>query len=206
MEIFSTIAAWLEATLLPYGGIGLMLLAICDSSFLSLPEVNDILVMTFSIRQPDQMFLFAGLTTLGSVIGCGMLFAVGRGGGGALLRRRSKVEANTRWSGQVRGWYERYGMLAVIVPSLLPPPTPFKVFVLSAGTFGISWTKFLVSVAIGRSIRYFTVGFLAVLYGDAAIVFVQGNYLMIGAGLVALIVVATSAIVLWQRRYRSREE
>ena len=60
MEIFSAISDWLQETLLPYGGIGLMLLAVCDSSFLSLPEVNDILLMTFSIERPERMLLFAG--------------------------------------------------------------------------------------------------------------------------------------------------
>ena len=75
MEILHSIASWLEATLLPYGPFGLMVLAICDSSFLSLPEVNDVLLMTFSIRQPEHMLIYAAMTTFGSVIGCSMLYA-----------------------------------------------------------------------------------------------------------------------------------
>jgi membrane protein DedA with SNARE-associated domain len=87
----------------------------------------------------------------------------------------------------------------VIVPSLLPPPTPFKVFVLSAGTFGISWPKFLTAVIIGRSIRYFSEGILAVLYGPEAIQFVQQNYGKVGLGL-ALLIVASAAIYFFTRR------
>jgi len=84
---FEAISAWLRNALLPYGGFGLMALAMCDSSFLSLPEVNDVLLMTFSINEPDAMVKFALLTTLGSVIGCALLYAVGRKGGEAFLRR-----------------------------------------------------------------------------------------------------------------------
>ena len=145
MPIVEAVAAWLRETLLPYGGIGLMLLAVCDSSFLSLPEVNDLLLMTFSIDNPGRMLEYAGLTTLGSVIGCALLYSVGRKGGEAFLKRRMASDRLLK----IQNWYKRYGVLAVIIPSLLPPPTPFKIFVLSAGTFGISWPKFIGAVAVG---------------------------------------------------------
>jgi membrane protein YqaA with SNARE-associated domain len=201
MEILSTISEWLEQALLPYGSVGLMLLAICDSSFLSLPEVNDILLMTFSIRAPEQMLMYAGLTTLGSVIGCAMLYSVGRTGGEALLRKRFSARRLER----VRGWYSRYGILAVVVPSLLPPPTPFKVFVLSAGMFGISWPRFIIAVLIGRGIRYFSQGILAVVYGAAAIAFVQQNFGKIGAGISVVIVIATVIFLLSRRRLENHK-
>jgi membrane protein YqaA with SNARE-associated domain len=162
---FEAISIWLRNALLPYGGFGLMVLAICDSSFVSLPEVNDLLLMTFAINDPSSMVKFALLTTLGSVIGCSLLYAVGRKGGEAFLRKTFADERLVK----VQSWYQRHGILAVIVPSLLPPPTPFKIFVLSAGTFGISWPKFLTAVVIGRGIRYFSEGILAVMYGPAAI-------------------------------------
>src|SRR5437016_13377112 len=143
--------------------------------------------MTFSINEPDAMVKFALLTSMGTVIGCALLYAVGRKGGEAFLRRSIAHERLAR----VQRWYQRHGMLAVIVPSLLPPPTPFKIFVLSAGTFGISWPKFLSAVVIGRGIRYFSEGILAVVYGPAAIRFVQDNYGKIGLGLVLLLIVAS---------------
>ena len=162
-----------------------MVLAMCDSSFLSLPEVNDLLLMTFSIREPESMVKFAALTTLGSVIGCALLYTVGRKGGEAFMTRRFAGERVAR----VRNWFQRYGILAVVVPSLLPPPTPFKIFVLSAGAFGISWPKFLTAVVIGRGIRYFSEGILAVMYGPAAIEFVHQNYGKVGLALAIIIVV-----------------
>jgi membrane protein YqaA with SNARE-associated domain len=195
MPIFEAISVWLKETLLPYGPIGLMFLAIADSSFLSLPEVNDILVMTFSISDPGGMVKYAGFTTLGSVIGCAMLYSVGRKGGEAFLRKRMTGERLLK----LQNWYRRFGILAVIIPSLLPPPTPFKIFVLSAGTFGVSWPKFLTAVVIGRGIRYFSEGILAVMYGPAAIQFVHENYGKIGFG-VAIFIVAGAVVFFYARR------
>jgi membrane protein YqaA with SNARE-associated domain len=179
-----------------------MVLAMCDSSFLSLPEVNDLLLMTFTIKEPTGMVKFAALTTIGSVIGCAVLYAVGRKGGEAFLRKTFADARITR----VQRWYQRHGILAVIIPSLLPPPTPFKIFVLSAGTFGISWPKFLIAVVIGRGIRYFSEGILAVIYGPAAIQFVQQNYGKIG--LAFAIVLLISGFIYFsyvRRRIRSIE-
>jgi len=201
MTVFETVSVWLRDLLLPYGGTGLMVLAICDSSFLSLPEVNDVLLMTFSISHPEGMLKYAVLTTLGSVAGCALLYAVGRKGGEAFLRRRFKDERLAK----IHNWYRRYGVLAVIIPSLLPPPTPFKIFVLSAGTFGISWTKFLGAVIVGRGIRYFSEGILAVLYGPSAIQFVHDNYGRIGFVLAVVIVACVVVFVFARRRMRSIE-
>ena len=81
-----------------------MLLAICDSSFLSLPELNDVLLMTFSISHPEDAWKFAVLTILGSVIGCALLYAVGRKGGEAFLKRRFTNERLVR----IQNWYPHY--------------------------------------------------------------------------------------------------
>jgi undecaprenyl-diphosphatase len=186
---FEAISIWLKDTLLQYGGVGLMVLAIADSSFLSLPEVNDILLMTLSIKEPSSMVKFATLTTAGSVMGCALLYSVGRKGGEAFLRKTFAHERVAR----VQRWFQRHGVLAVVIPSLLPPPTPFKIFVLSAGTFGISWPKFLTAVIVGRGIRYFSQGILAVKYGPAAIEFVQENYGKVG--LAIAIIIAISAFI-----------
>ncbi|HYR83011.1 MAG TPA: VTT domain-containing protein [Terriglobia bacterium] len=204
MPIFETISVWLKEVLLPYGGFGLMGLAVCDSSFVSLPEVNDILLMTFSISNPAGMVTYATLTTLGSLIGCSLLYGVGRKGGEAFLRRTPRMTEDKLV--RMQNWYRRHGVLAVIIPSLLPPPTPFKIFVLSAGAFGISWPKFIAAVVVGRGIRYFSEGILAVIYGPAAIEFVGKNYGMIGLGL-AILIVASAVVYFFiaRRRIRSIE-
>jgi len=201
MLILESISMWLREMLLPYGGFGLMLLAVCDSSFLSLPEVNDLLLMTFSINDPQGMVKYAAFTTLGSVIGCALLYSVGRKGGEAFLQRRFTDERILR----IQRWYQRHGILAIIIPSLLPPPMPFKIFVLSAGAFGISWPKFLSAVVIGRGIRYFSEGILAVLYGPSAIEFVKNNFGIIGIALAVVIAAAVIVLVYARRRMHSIE-
>ena len=201
MPNFEGISVWLKDLLLPYGGFGLMLLAVCDSSFLSLPEVNDILLMTFSLNDPAGMLKFATMTTLGSLIGCSLLYSVGRRGGEAFLRRRFSGEKVLR----VQNWYRRHGILAIVIPSLLPPPTPFKIFVLSAGAFGISWPKFITAVVIGRGVRYFSEGILAVIFGPAAIDFVRENYGKTGFVLAIAILAGAIVFVYARRRMRSIE-
>jgi membrane protein YqaA with SNARE-associated domain len=195
MWILETISSWLKETLLPYGPFGLMMLAVCDSSFISLPELNDFLLMTFSINNPSGMLTYAAMTTIGSVIGCSLLYAVGRKGGEAFLQKRFSDERLAK----IQAWYQRHGVLAIIIPSLLPPPTPFKIFVLSAGTFGISWPKFLLAVVTGRGLRYLSEGILAVLYGPSAIEFVRDNFGFIGI-IVAVVIVASVIVFLYARR------
>src|SRR5207253_4604373 len=119
---FEAISVWLRNTLLPYGGFGLMVLAMCDSSFVSLPEVNDVLLMTFAINEPESMVKFALLTTLGSVIGCALLYAVGRKGGEAFLRGGL---AEGKWAGFQSGIKE-HGFWAGSERRLFLRQRPFK--------------------------------------------------------------------------------
>src|SRR3989440_10823607 len=162
---FDALSLWLRQTLLPYGGAGLMFLAMCDSSFVSLPEVNDILLMTFTINDPGGMAKYTLLTILGSVLGCALLYSVGRKGGETFLRKSFADEKLAR----IQKWYQRHGVLAVIVPSLLPPPTPFKVFVLSAGNFLIFLAEIFFSDVTWAGFLYFFERELAGIYKSAAL-------------------------------------
>ena len=147
------------------------LVAFLDSSFLSLPEVNDVLMVLMVVRNPDAWIYYAAMTTLGSVAGCFALFSVAQRGGEAFLRKRFSerhVERGLRF-------FQRYGLLAVIVPSILPPPTPFKIFVLLAGVANVRKSTFLLAVALGRGFRYGSEGLLAYLYGEEATHVHQGE-------------------------------
>lgn len=186
----------MKDVLLPYGGPGLMVMAILDSSFISLSGINDVLLITFSVARPENMVELAGLTALGSIIGCAMLYAIGRKGGEAFLRKRF---AETRMA-RIQAWYMKFGVLVVIVSAVLPPPAPLKLFVLSAGAFGVSWPKFLVGIAIGRSLRYFALGLLAVTYGPAALDFAKTNFGKIGVATAVLILAGTLVYMFARRR------
>ena len=158
-------------------GPGLFLVALADSSFLTIPEANDLLIVVLSTGNSwDRMAYYVGMTTLGSLAGCFLLYLVGRRGGSPLLRRRFS-EANIA---KVERLFDRYGVLTIAVPCLLPPPCPFKIFVLSAGVFRLSLARFLTAVAIGRTVRYSMWGILAVIYGNSVKVFMEQNLTTIG--------------------------
>ncbi|MBM3809392.1 MAG: hypothetical protein FJW22_14500 [Acidimicrobiia bacterium] len=177
------------------GGVGLFIIALLDSSFLSFPQANDILIIVLSTKFPDEMPYYAGMSMLGSVIGCFMLYGVVRRGGESFLRNR----LTGRYVGRALGLYQRYGLLAVVVPALLPPPVPFKVFVLLAGGAAVSPLQFGLAVTIGRGIRYFGQGYLAVLYGERAAEFMRQYGAQIGIGL-AVFAMAAGIIVIGLRR------
>ncbi|MBM3804007.1 MAG: DedA family protein [Acidimicrobiia bacterium] len=179
----------------PLGGGALFLIAFFDSSFLSLPEVNDVLIIALSIKDPDKMLYYCTMTTAGSILGCLALFSVGRKGGQVLLRKRFAEDKIQK----VARWYSRYGVFAVMIPSILPPPTPFKIFVLFAGVFRISIGKFVFAIALGRGFRYFLEGFLAVKYGEAAKDYMHQNYPYIALSVVAVLVISAAAFFLFRR-------
>ena len=164
-----------------YGGLGLFLVAALESSFLSFPQVNDLLIIYLSTKTPGLMPYYAGMTTAGSLLGCFVLYTFARRGGEVFLRKRFSGERVERGL----ALYQRHGLLAVVVPSLLPPPTPFKLFVLLAGAAKVSPWKFLAAITIGRGIRYFGQGYLAVLYGEAAVELVRDHGTAVGVGLAA---------------------
>ena len=156
-----------------------------DSSLLSLPEINDYLVVGRCFKHPSAAFYFPLFAAVGSVLGCLLLYTIMRGGGQALLRKRFSRENIER----VEQAYARYGFLAIAIPALLPPPMPFKIFVATAGTLEYPRWKFLVTVMLARSCRYYVEGILAVFYGRRVLSFLRDN------GLVIVSIVAAVAVV-----------
>ena len=191
-EVFAAITAWATGL----GGVGLFLIAALDSSFLSFPQVNDVLVIVLSAKYPERMPYYAGMTTAGSLVGCFALFAVARRGGEVFMRKRLKGAHVDR----ALKLYQRFGLLAVIVPALLPPPVPFKVFVLLAGAADVAVWRFAMAMTIGRGIRYFGQGYLAVMYGEHALDFMKEYGAELGIGLATLALASGIFLLLLRRR------
>ena len=194
----SRIVSWVQAFALSVGGPGLFFIAFLDSSFLSLPEINDILVIVMVIENKELMPYYATMATLGSVTGCLLLYVIGRRGGEAMIRRRfggPKLERAMELS-------RKYGVLAVAVPAILPPPAPFKVFVLLAGVSGVPLLQFTGAVAFGRGFRYFGEGWLAVRYGEAAVEMLEQNGRMVSLVLAGLVLIGGLTYFLWTSRRR----
>src|SRR6267378_8104613 len=194
---FSSVAAWLEHNVISlplyYAAPAMIVIGALDSSLLSLPEINDYLVVGRCFKQPSAAFYFPLFAALGSVIGCLALYTIMRRGGQALLRRRFSRENIER----AERAYARFGFLAIAIPALLPPPMPFKIFVATAGTLEYPRWKFLVTVMIARSFRYYVEGILAVFYGKRVLLFLRddGLVIVIICGAVAIVFVMIYALV-----------
>ena len=195
----SRIVSWVQAFALSVGGPGLFFIAFLDSSFLSLPEINDILVIVMVIEHKELMPYYATMATLGSVTGCLLLYVIGRRGGEALLRRRFGGP-RLEWAMKLS---KKYGVLAVAVPAIFPPPAPFKVFVVLAGVSGVPLVQFASAVALGRGFRYFGEGWLAVRYGEAAIDLLEQNGRMVSLILAVIVLVGGLTYFLWTSRQRT---
>src|SRR4030095_12954313 len=152
-----------------------------DSSLLSLPEINDYLVVGRCIKYPTAAFYFPLFAATGSVLGCNLLYSIMRRGGQAVRRRKFSVASIKR----VETAYARFGFLAIAIPAVLPPPLPFKIFVATAGTLEYPRWKFLITVMVARSLRYYVEGILAVFYGRRVLLFMRDN------GLVVISIVAS---------------
>ena len=166
------------------GAPGLFLISFLDSSVLSFPIINDLLLIELSIQHPSRMPLYALMAASGSVLGCVLLYFLARMGGEAYFHRKAGARALA-----IRHWVERNGFGGMLVAALLPPPTPFKIFVFAAGVFEAPVFGFTAAITLARLFRYFGVGYLAVRYGADAMPYLAAHKLhatVLVIGLVAL--------------------
>jgi membrane protein YqaA with SNARE-associated domain len=170
----------------------MILIGALDSSLLSLPEVNDYLVVARCYTHPRAVFFFPMFASIGSVLGCFLLYTILSRGGRAVLHRRFKPEHIQK----VERAYARFGILALAVPALLPPPMPFKIFVATAGALQFPRRRFLLTILLARSLRYYAEGTLAVFYGERVLRFSKDNGIVIISGVAGLLVVGLAVYLL----------
>lgn len=181
------------------GGWGLFVIAFIDSSFGTLPIINDALVIALSLQNPAGMPFYALMATLGSVLGCLTIFYLAHKGGEVALQKKMTPQQIER----IRGWYEKNEFLTVAIPAVMPPPTPFKLFVLAAGVFQVRVRYFIAALAVGRGVRYFLWGFLTIRYGEQSIVYLRSNFLQV-SGVVVGVMLLIYLMVRLRDRYRNR--
>jgi membrane protein YqaA with SNARE-associated domain len=173
----------LSEYLITFGSFGLFAVALLDSTFVPLPSSADALMLLLTTTYPSWMLLYAFMATSGSAIGCWILYLVSRRAGARALNRFSEKKR-----ARVKNLIERYDMIAVLVATLLPPPFPFKLFVVTAGVFRFSLVRFMIAIIAGRAFRFLLEGYFAVRYGAEAKAILAKYYPWIGLGLVAAIV------------------
>jgi membrane protein YqaA with SNARE-associated domain len=200
------IARWLEVNVigLPvyFAAPAMIVIGALDSSLLSLPEINDYLVVGRCYKYPTAAFYFPLFAAAGSVLGCLLLYTIVRRGGQAVLRKRFKLEHIKR----VEKAYERFGFLAIGLPAILPPPLPFKIFVATAGALEYPRWKFLLTVMIARSLRYYVEGILAVYYGRRVLLFIRDNGIVVVSIVATIVLIGVIIYLLINRRRNANTE
>jgi membrane protein YqaA with SNARE-associated domain len=182
------------------GAPGLFLISFLDSSVLTFPVINDLLLIELSMQHPARMPLYAFMAMLGSVLGCVLLFFLAEKGGEALFHKHAGQQARA-----IHNWVVHNGFGGMLIAALLPPPTPFKVFVVAAGVFEVPLVSFTAAITLARAIRYFGIGYLAIRYGAQALPYLMSHKWQVAAVVIGLAAVSylLSRLIL---RHRSEQE
>jgi membrane protein YqaA with SNARE-associated domain len=170
--------------LVSFGPFGLLAIAFLDSLFIPMPGGVDAVLLLLAASRPSWLLIYVAAATIGSTVGCVGLYKISERAGHRALNRFSEKKQK-----RVKDLIDRYDVLSVLVASLLPPPFPFKLFVVSAGVFRLNLIRFTIAIAAGRTFRYLLEGYLAARYGEHAREILSRYYPAIGIGLALLIII-----------------
>jgi len=173
----------LTRILVSFGPFGLLAIAFLDSVMIPMPGGVDAVLLLLCASRPSWVLVYVAAAVTGSTAGCVVLYYISRRAGHRALARFSEAKQK-----RVKNWIDRYDALSVLVSSLLPPPFPFKLFVVSAGVFRLNPVRLAIAVAVGRTFRYLLLGYLAARYGEHAKEILSRYYPAIGIGLALLII------------------
>jgi membrane protein YqaA with SNARE-associated domain len=169
--------------LVSLGPFGLFAIAFLDSVMVPMPGGVDAVLLLLAAARPSWMLIYVAAATIGSTAGCVALYRLSQRAGKKALSRFSEAKQK-----RVKDLIDRYDVMSVLVASLLPPPFPFKLFVVSAGVFRLNLLRFTLAVAGGRTFRYLLLAYLAARYGDQAKELLARYYPAVGITLAVLIV------------------
>jgi membrane protein YqaA with SNARE-associated domain len=202
-HIIAKYTAFLWSILLPLGIWGPFAIAAIDSAFFGLPL--DVVVATYvhkynSASPGDFPFGLIALTVIsasaGSSIGSLLFFWLGyRGGEAYLIKRIGEAKFQ-----RLHAYFERHEFLTVMVPSMLPPPTPFKAFIIAAGVAEMNVWHFLGAIFAGRVLRFSLMAYLTVKFGPQVINFILHGHTGTKLGIVAALIAGGVVYWLWRRR------
>src|ERR1700681_3061663 len=177
------------------GGVGLIPLGLLDASLVPIQGSMDVLTIVLAARDSKLWFYYAGMATVGSVVGALVTFRLARKGGKETLKRKVSAARAER----IIEIFSRWGFWSIAIAALLPPPVPMVPFVIAAGATQYSTQKFLAALTLGRAIRYSLLALLAARYGRQIINFIAHPahptlYVVFGvavvAGMIAFVVLS----------------
>jgi len=158
-HILERYSAWIWALLKPLGVWGVFVISVLDSSFMGLPM--DAVVASYVYNDRPRFLLYVILASAGSALGSSILYLIGYMGGEVLLRKRLSP---TRFE-KIRASFDHHEFWALMFPAMLPPPTPFKLFVLAAAAFEMRFSHFLAAIFAGRFGRFLLLALLTIKFG-----------------------------------------
>ncbi len=147
-HILERYSAWIWALLKPLGVWGVFVISVLDSSFMGLPM--DAVVASYVYNDRPRFLLYVILASAGSALGSSILYVIGYMGGEVLLRKRLSPARFEK----IRASFDHHEFWALMFPAMLPPPTPFKLFVLAAAAFEMRFSHFLAAIFAGRFVRF----------------------------------------------------
>ena len=182
MAWLQNIIEWSKETFLPFGWIGLFIVAFAESSFFPVPP--DVLLIPLCLVSPELALLYAFISTIGSVLGACFGYWIGLKGGRPILKKiaRRKTE-------RVEKYFQKYGVWAVGIAGFTP--IPYKIFTIASGVFKIDFKKMIIASIISRGGRFFLEAVFIMLLGEEIIWFIE-NYF----GLFSFLLVA-GLIIVW---------
>ena len=195
-HILASYTEYIRAVLIPLGPWGILIIAFIDAAFLGIPM--DPLVAYFVYRRPGMFWLYTLMGAAGSALGSVVVYYIGRKGEEMLLEKRipkQKLQS-------IRRAFERHEFLALMVPAMLPPPTPFKFFVLTAGGLKMRLDHFLLAIFSGRMLRFTILSVLTIFFGPQIVTLTANLVRQHLPWVLAAVAVGLVAWLLWRRRRR----
>ncbi|ABF43653.1 hypothetical protein Acid345_4653 [Candidatus Koribacter versatilis Ellin345] len=184
--------------LLPWGPWGVLAIAALDAAALGMPL--DFVVAQFVWADRSRFLLYCFMGAIGSALGSLVVYGIGYKGGEELLVKRIGRERFEK----IHARFEKSEFLTLALPAILPPPTPFKLFVLAAGVAEMSVWRFLLGIFTGRMARFLILSFLTIKFGPGVVEFIMHGHMK--TKLIVLAVIAAALLVWWLiRRGRAVE-
>jgi membrane protein YqaA with SNARE-associated domain len=198
-DILKRYTAWIWKVLAPLGPWGVFAIAAVDGSFLGMPI--DAVVAAYVYNDRRHLLFYVVMASAGSALGSMVIYAIGYFGGETVLRKQISAE---RFN-QIHASFERHEFWALMFPAMLPPPTPFKLFILAASAFEMRFTHFLAAVFAGRFVRFFLLAVLTIRFGPQ-VVHLAGAIARqhLGWLLAAVAMAVGLGFWLWSRRWNRR--
>jgi len=200
LQFFNSLSSRIGHVLALYGG-GLFVLSFLDSSFIPFPGINDIALIVLASKHPARSPFYAMLSTLGSLLGCFVMYGIARGGGRLAGGKRASTRRN-----RARRWLEQNEFVSMLVMALLPPPAPLKFFVIAAGALRMNMVNFGAALLVGRSLRFAAIAWLGAHYGAEAEAYLKKN--LTWASLVTIVLVIALALIFrwWKARQPAADD